>query len=95
MLEKILLVLATAAIVSLVNFFINSYGKKNSLHGIAREKIEVHEQVKHQDDVRTYTKNAIDFHKANCIGASDMKEVKKIVTAIYVKQGGNIEELKL
>ncbi len=54
-----------------------------------------HEAVFHRDEVVSCVKKAVDEHKATCAGATSVHKIEKIVRALYVKAGGDLESLDL
>jgi predicted nucleic-acid-binding protein len=82
-----LLTLLTA----LLTYFVTSVVQRDTYIKVARELVNQHEKLWHQEVVR----DVVNDHAKNCEAAIDLKTIRKVVMAMYAKQGGNIAELDL
>jgi len=80
---------------SLITYFITTLVNRSAYAAVAKSLVKHHEQIWHQDSMYAFVEKEIGKHTKNCEAAQDIKHVKNIVLAIYVKQGGKIEELKI
>lgn len=79
-----------AIISSLLTYFISSISQRGALSNLIKQ----HMQIWHQDSMYKYFETEIMKHKENCTAAQKIDKIEKIVIAIYMKQGGKIEDLR-
>lgn len=62
---------------------------------VTSRTVRQHEEVFHQDSLYSYTEAEITKHRIACGASEKLKKIEKVVIAIFIKQGGNIEELDI
>lgn len=99
MTETILISIICSVFAALLTYFITSLtGKKSMVEAVSSAvttSIKHHEAVFHKDETASFVKNAINEHKINCAGASTIHKIEKVVLALFISNGGKIEDLDL
>lgn len=88
--QEIIAAVGITLVSSLLTYFITNIVQRDTYIAVVKELIEHHEKVWH----KTAVEDAIDYHKKNCEASQAMQQVREMVLALYIKQGGRIEDLK-
>lgn len=93
--QPILVGVLVAVFTTLVTFTITVISGRGAIEKSVTKGIKVHEQVNHKDSLYTYVQKEIADHKADCNAPVRLRKIEKVVMAIYVQQGGRIEDLDI
>lgn len=93
MLEKLIIALISGVFCSMLTALIGLLMTPKLLKTIAKEAIEHHVAVFHQDSMYKYVEGEIKEHADSCQANNCIDEVKKAVFWLVEKQGGNIMEI--
>lgn len=93
--ESIFVTIIVGIFSALLTYFITTIVNKGAIKKAMEEVIRQHEVMYHKDEMPSFVKKAVDEHKSSCAGAQDIKHIKKMVLAIYIKNGGDIKEFEL
>lgn len=93
--ETLLISILVAVFSTLLTYVITTIVNNKSFIKVLTDSFKQHEAVWHQQTMEKYVKDAVNEHKTSCDGFTKMSHIEKIVLAIYAKQGGKIEDLKI
>jgi len=84
-----------AIVSALLTFTVTTLSMRGSVRTETEAAVNNHVAILHQDSLYEYVESAISKHKLDCGAAKKLEKIEKVVLAIYVKQGGNIETLDI
>lgn len=84
-----------AIISTLLTFTVTTISMRGSVRTETEAAVKNHVAILHQDSLYEYVEGAILKHKQDCGASAKLEKIEKVVLAIYVKQGGNIETLDI
>ena len=93
--ETVMISIICSVFAALLTYLVTSLTGKKTMIDAMTTVIKQHESVYHKDELISYVKSAVNEHKTNCAGASEIHKIKNIVLAIYAQNGGKIENLNL
>lgn len=89
--------IATAIICSLFTFlltyFLTNAASAEKIKKIVRDEIQTHEQIKHQEVVRTFVEGEIEKHEQRCPAASNFMAIERGLSFLIAKNGGNPQQI--
>lgn len=85
----------TSSVVALVSVLLTFTFTTLASRSTIEKAVKTHVEILHQDSLYQYVETELHKHKADCVASNKIEKIEKIVLAIYVRQGGNIEELDI
>lgn len=84
-----------AVISALFTFMITTLAMRNGQKIEAEASVKTHVEIWHKETLRDYVDNAVKTHTIDCNADERLRKIEKVVLAIYIKQGGSINELDI